>query len=284
MMNARVALRVAAVQLNSQTNVGENLATSARLVSEAGRRGADLVLLPENFAYLGPEAGRRQLAEPLGNLDAPIQRALADMARRDHLVVVGGGFPEQSDDPERPYNTCAGYSPQGELLASYRKIHLFDIDLPQLTHRESDIIQAGDRLVVTQTPLGRLGLATCYDLRFPELFRRLSSADAQLFCIPAAFSVATGREHWEPLLRARAIENQAYVIAPNQFGRHNSTICTCGHSMIVDPWGTPLAIAPDGEGVVTAEIDLERQAQIRRQLPALQHRRDPHRLELDRPS
>ena len=271
----------AAVQMTSGADKSANLTKATALVEEAARRGALLVALPELFNCLAEPQRIRAAAEPI---PGPTSTAMSRLAARLGITLLAGSIGEQVEDAERVFNTSLLFSPEGEQLASYRKIYLFDIDLPQqLSYQESSIVQAGDRLVVTQTALGRLGQATCYDLRFPELFRRLMTADAEVLCIPSAFAVATGRDHWEPLLRARAIENQAYVIAPNQFGRHDSTIRTCGRSMIVDPWGIPLAVAADGETVVTAEIDLDRQQQIRRQLPALQHRRDVDKMELEQP-
>jgi predicted amidohydrolase len=268
----------AAVQMTSGADKSANLVKATELVEEAAGRGASLVALPELFNCLAEPQVIRAAAEPI---PGPTSTAMSQLAARLEITLLAGSIGQRVEGEERIYNTSLLFSPDGKQLACYQKIHLFDIDLPQLSHRESDIMGAGDSLAVTQTPFGRLGQATCYDLRFPELFRRLMTADAEIFCIPAAFSVATGQAHWEPLLRARAIENQAYVIAPNQFGRHANTIHTCGHSMIVDPWGTPLAVAADGENVITAEIDPERQQQIRRQLPALQHRRDIEKMKLE---
>jgi predicted amidohydrolase len=271
----------AAVQMTSGSDKSANLARATALVEQAAARGAQLVALPEMFNCLAVPQRIHEAAEPI---PGPTSEAMSQLAARLGITLLAGSIGERVGDDDRIFNTSLLFSPDGAQLACYRKIHLFDIDLPlQLSHQESSIMQAGDRLVVTPTPLGRFGQATCYDLRFPELFRRLITAGAEILCVPSAFSVPTGRDHWEPLLRARAIENQAHVIAPNQFGRHTSTIRTCGRSMIVDAWGIPLATATDGETVVTAEIDLDRQAQIRRQLPALQHRRDLDAMEIEQP-
>ena len=268
------ALRVAAVQLNSQTRVEENLAKCHDMVSRAASRGAEMVILPENFAYLGPEAGRREIAEGIGEVEAPVQRALVEMARRNQVVVVGGGLPERSDDPARPYNTCVAYSPQGELLASYRKIHLFDVELSDgTTLRESSASSAGSEPVVMQFAGTTVGLSICYDLRFPELYRALVDRGAEVLMIPAAFTLQTGKDHWHVLLRARAIESQSWVVAPNQWGRHGGARASYGHTMIVDPWGTIVAECSDRVGFVLADLDHDIVTSVRSALPSLRHRR-----------
>jgi predicted amidohydrolase len=273
-MNARAALRVAAVQLNSQTRVEENLARCHELVARAAKRGAELVILPENFAYLGPEAGRREIAERIGEVAAPVQRALVDMARRNSVVVVGGGLPEVSGDPERPYNTCVAYSPQGELLASYRKIHLFDVELNDgTTLRESSATSAGSEPVVMQMADTILGLSICYDLRFPKLYRALVDRGAEVLLVPAAFTLQTGKDHWHVLLRARAIESQSWVVAPNQCGRHAGARASYGHTMIVDPWGIVVAQCSERVGFVVADLDRDIVTSVRSSLPSLRHRR-----------
>jgi predicted amidohydrolase len=269
----------ACVQMTSGQDKSKNLETATRLTEEAVGRGARLVVLPELFNCLAmPETILAQ-AE---TIPGPTAEAMSGLAARLQTTLLAGSIAEHVPGSSKVFNTSLLISPDGTLLAQYRKIHLFDIDLPgHVTFQESSFMQPGDRLVVTETLLGKLGQATCYDLRFPELFRRLIAAGAQVLCIPSAFTLATGKDHWEPLLRARAIENQAFVIAPNQCGRHHPSIQTYGRSMILDPWGIPLAVAPDGETVITAEIDFDRQAQIRAELPSLQHRRNLDDLSFD---
>lgn len=263
-----------AIQLSSQGDVGGNLERVAALVAEAARRGASLVVLPENFAYMGDEEGKRALAEELEPAAGPIARALAGAARVASVTVVAGGFPERSADPARPYNTCAVFGPDGGLVARYRKLHLFDVELSDGTrYRESASTSAGEGTVVTEVDGAQLGLSICYDLRFPELYRALSAAGAEVIVVPAAFTLLTGKDHWHVLLRARAIEAQAYVIAAAQWGRHPGGRATYGKSCIIDPWGEVIAQASEGEGVVTATLDPAYLARVRANLPALRHRR-----------
>lgn len=270
---------VGAVQMTSGPDKARNLETAVRLVEEATARGARLVTLPELFNCLGGSETIASQAEPV---PGPTSLAMSELAARLQVTLLAGSIAEQVEGADKVFNTSLLFSPEGEQLASYRKIHLFDIDLPgQITFQESSFMQAGDRMVVTETSIGRLGQATCYDLRFPELFRRLMNAGADVLCVPSAFTLPTGRDHWQPLLRARAIENQTYVIASNQYGRNGPGIVTYGRSAIIDPWGVPLAVAADGENVITAEIDLNHQAEIRARLPALQHRRNLDELDLD---
>ncbi len=269
---------VSAVQMTSGADKSENVARAIDLVEQAANRGANLVVLPELFNCLGSPEEILAAAE---SIPGPTASAMSQLAARLRITLLAGSIGERTAESDKAFNTSLLFGPDGRQLACYRKIHLFDIDLPdRLTYRESSFMQAGDQLVVTETPVGKLGQGTCYDLRFPELFRRLSAAGAQILCLPSAFALTTGRDHWEPLLRARAIENQAYVIAANQFGRNAESIRTCGRSMIIDPWGIPLATAADGETVIAAEIDLDHLAEIRRNLPALEHRRDPHELKV----
>lgn len=263
----------AAVQMSSGLDLDANLAAAARLVEQAAERGARLIALPELFNRLGDQAPMLAGAE---EVPGPTSRFLADLASRFGITLVGGSICERSPIEGKCYNTCLVFGPDGRELARYRKLHLFDIDLPRaIQYQESRIFLPGDTATAAAAREGRLGVAICYDLRFPELFRRLTDLGAEIVAIPSAFALATGRDHWELLLRARAIENQAFVIAPNQYGQHSPQLATYGRSMIVDPWGTPLAVAADGESVVVAEIDLDRQKEIRRRLPALQHRRAP---------
>ena len=265
---------VAAVQLSSQADVAQNLAVCERLVGEAARRGARIVVLPENFAFMGDEAARLGAAERLGDAHAPIQTALSGFARAAGVYVVGGGMPERSDDAERPFNTLVCFAPNGELSASYRKIHLFDVELADGTSLcESAKTSAGTEPVVAVLDGFRVGLSICYDVRFPELYRKLADRGAELLLVPAAFTLHTGKDHWHVLLRARAIEAQAYVVAAAQWGKHPLGRSTYGHALVADPWGTVTAEASDGLGFALAAIDAERLAAVRRSLPALTHRR-----------
>ncbi|MBC8868745.1 MAG: carbon-nitrogen hydrolase family protein [Planctomycetes bacterium] len=270
---------VGAVQMTSGPDKARNLATAVRLVEEAAARGAQLIALPELFNCLADSATIVSQAEPV---PGPTSLAMSELAARLQVTLLAGSIAQRVEGSDKVFNASLLFSPKGEQLACYRKIHLFDIDLPgQITFQESGFMQAGDRLVVTETAIGRLGQATCYDLRFPELFRRLVDAGADVLCVPSAFTLATGRDHWQPLLRVRAIENQTYVIASNQYGNNGPGIVTYGRSAIIDPWGVSLAIAADGETVITAEIDLDHQAEIRERLPALRHRRNLDEMNLD---
>lgn len=263
----------AAVQLSSQGDVGENLSRASALVDEAARRGATHVLLPENFAYLGDEEGRRAVAEDLGQADGPIARRLAEAARVHGVHVLAGGMPERSSDPARPFNTCAVFAPDGRITAAYRKIHLFDVDLAERSYRESGATTPGDAPAWVDAAGVRVGLSICYDLRFPELYRALAAGGADVLVVPAAFTVTTGKDHWHVLLRARAIESQAYVVAAAQWGRHPGGRLTYGKSCIVDPWGEVIAQASEGEGVIVAPIDRGYLQRVRASLPSLRHRR-----------
>ena len=264
-------LRVAAVQMNSQNDVSANLQRVGELVGEASEAGAALVVLPENFAFMGSEEARRGVAEELDG-DGPIVNGLRDLSARHRLVLVAGGMAERSDDPRRPYNTSAVFA-AGELLARYRKIHLFDVDVADgVQYRESAATRPGDSAVIVPACGLRVGLSVCYDLRFPELYRRLVDGGADLLTVPAAFTLVTGKDHWHVLVRARAIESQAYVLAAAQWGRHGSR-ATYGKSCLVDPWGDVVAQASEGEGVVMGEVDTEYLATVRRKVPALLHRR-----------
>jgi predicted amidohydrolase len=265
---------VAAVQLNSTPEVDANLARSRELIREAAARGARLVALPEYFAYLGPEAGLAALAQPV---DGPLVTGFRELAAELKIFLLLGTFPESADPGQAlPYNTSLLLGPQGQVLARYRKLHLFDADLPgRPPHRESRSTRPGAEVVaapLTGTP-GVAGLAICYDLRFPELFRALMAKGANLFLVPAAFTLATGPDHWEVLLRARAIENQAYVVAPAQYGGYAPGRRCFGRSLIIDPWGLVLAQAPDREGLILARLDFECLQSLRAEFPCLSHRR-----------
>ncbi len=265
----------AAGQLTSTDDVAANLAVCADLTAQAADRGAELLVLPENFAFLGKsDRDKLAIAEEIGGAPGPIVRAVQELARRHRMWIVGGGLPERLPaDPARTHNTAVVVDPDGALAAVYRKLHLFDVAIPgKAEHRESAATAPGTDVITAATPLGALGVTICYDLRFPELYRRLAVAGADLLLVPAAFTAYTGAAHWHALLRARAIENQCYVIAAAQSGRHNERRETYGHSLIIDPWGAVLAELPSGTGVITAEIDPARLAETRAQMPCLSHR------------
>jgi predicted amidohydrolase len=277
--DAAVAM-VGVVQMTSTAEVSENLRRAAQLCQRAQDRGAELVLLPENFALLASDETLKhqhaaQLSEGSGR--GQIIESMQAVAQSLRMRLVLGGLPAQSEDARRVYNACVSLDPDGKVAAVYRKIHLFDVDFAAAatTLRESATVMAGDpsQAIVVATPWGGLGLSVCYDLRFPELYRRLVRAGARMLAVPAAFTLHTGKDHWHVLLRARAIENQCFVLAAAQQGRHSPSRLTYGHSLIVDPWGTVLAECPDGEGVAVAELDLAAQARIRSELPCLAHRR-----------
>ncbi len=261
----------AAIQMNAGPDKAANLERAERLVRVGAARGANLVALPEVFNWRGK---RNEQAAAAETLDGKSLLLMSRLARELQIHIVAGSITEQIDGESRCYNTSALFGPDGGRIAVYRKIHLFDVDLPgRVTVRESDAKLAGADVVTGATQLGAIGLSICYDLRFPELYRRLTFAGAQIIAIPSAFTFPTGEAHWEPLLRARAIENQAYVIAPAQFGPNVYGYSDYGNSMIVDPWGRVIARAADQEGVVVAPIDLEYQERVRRELPALKHAR-----------
>jgi predicted amidohydrolase len=267
-------LRVAALQLSSQEHLSENLERVDALVARAARAGAELVVLPECFAYMGPGEGSCALAERLGDADAPIQRALTRLAQRDRVAIVAGGFPERSSEPQRPFNTSACFAPSGELVTAYRKIHLFDVDLR--THGtlcESRNMSPGTEVVVARLQGFGVGLSICYDLRFPELYRRLVDQGAEVLTVPAAFTLYTGKDHWHVLLRARAIESQCYMVAAAQWGKHPEGKATFGHALIADPWGAVIAEASDQIGFAIANVERAFLQEIRTRVPSLTHRR-----------
>ena len=279
-------LTAAVVQLCSTAEVARNLASVTALCERARARGAELIVLPENFALLSPDerdkfswAVRITQAAAGGPLagEGEILDRMRELAQRLGVHLVLGGLPEAGPSPERVFNSSVHLGPDGSIAAVYRKIHLFDVHFASAATslRESASVEYGatDQAIVSATPWGGLGLSVCYDVRFPELYRRLVAAGAQLLAIPAAFTLHTGKDHWHVLLRARAIENQCFVLAAAQQGRHSQTRYTYGHSLIVDPWGTVLCDCPDGEGVAVAELDLLSLQRIRSELPALHHRR-----------
>jgi predicted amidohydrolase len=266
---------IAAVQMCSTDDLVGNLTTCRRLAAEAADRGARILVLPECFAFLGTREGDKlAIAETIDDAHpGPIVEMLQNVATQHRMVVVAGGLPERvAGDQARTYNTALVVGPGGELAARYRKIHLFDVDIPGgATLRESDATAPGDAgLLVRSHGLG-LGVTICYDVRFPELYRRLWRAGADVLLVPAAFTAHTGRAHWHLLLRTRAIENQAYVVAAAQGGRHNEKRESFGHSLIVDPWGTILAELPEGEGVVVADLDPAVIAKTRLNMPCATH-------------
>ena len=264
---------VATVQMNSGDDQHANLQAAAAAVDAAAEQGACLVVLPENFAAMSAhDADRRDRSEADG--DGPVQAALSAMARRAGVWLVGGTVPIRVEHDLRPAAACCVYDPAGQRVARYDKIHLFDVDLPgaQERYRESANTAPGRVPVTVGTPWGRLGLAVCYDLRFPELFRKLVADGADLFVVPAAFTYATGHAHWEVLLRARAIENLCYVVAAAQTGEHPGGRRTWGHSMVVGPWGEVFADGGDRPGPVIAGVDPSRPQRLRTEFPVLMHR------------
>lgn len=266
----------AVVQMTSTSDAEANWRQLRELVERAARLGAKLVATPENSNYLGPHAEKVRLAE---TLDGPTCLRCTELARRLGIHLLLGSFNERSPDPERCYNTSVLFGPDGEQLAVYRKIHLFDIDLSdEVRFQESATVMAGTETVVADSRLGRLGrlgLSICYDLRFAELYARLAAAGAEILAVPSAFTARTGQDHWHPLLRARAIENQCWLIAPAQCGLHDDQglRASYGHAMIIDPWGHIVAMASDGPGIAFAEIDLELVTRVRRAMPVAEHRR-----------
>ena len=275
-------MRIAALQMVSTPDVEHNLAVAAQLIERAAAAGASLVALPEYFCLIGhSDRDKLALAEEPGA--GPIQQMLSDAARRHGVWVIGGTLPLRSDDPERVFNSCCTYSPDGSLAARYDKLHLFCFDNGRERYDEGRVLRAGSEPVAFSAPSPeaaaplRVGLSICYDLRFPELYRSLMAQAGQppcvLLAVPASFTHTTGQAHWELLLRARAVENQCYVIAPAQGGLHANGRRTWGHSMVIDPWGEVLAVQAEGEGVVLADLSRERIAEVRSQLPALAHRR-----------
>jgi predicted amidohydrolase len=264
-------VRVAAVQLNSTADRGSNLAVADRLTRAAAADGARLIVLPEKWTAIGSDEQSRVAAEPL---DGPSIGWAREIAGELGIDLVAGSILERVEGHERLANTSVHVDPSGEVKAVYRKLHMFDVEVDGRTYRESELEEPGDEIITSETADGvELGLSICYDLRFPELYRILAVRGARVLSVPAAFTLATTRDHWETLLRARAIENQAFVIAANQVGEHPAGQRSGGRSMIVDPWGLVLAQAHDAEGYIVADLDLRRQEEIRARLPALANRR-----------
>jgi len=268
-MSATAAFKAAAVQMVSTPKVGENLAAAAKLIARAAEKGAKLVALPEYFCILGM-SGTDKVAAREKDGAGPIQEFLSETARRHGVWLVGGSVPLECADPGKVRNSCLVYDSDGRRVARYDKIHLFGLELGAERFDEAKTIEAGTQPCAIESPFGRIALSVCYDVRFPELYRALAPMD--IILVPSAFTATTGRAHWETLLRARAIENLAWVLAPAQGGKHQNGRETHGHSMIIDPWGKVVAERAAGPGVVMADIDPQFQAKLRSSLPALEHR------------
>lgn len=268
-----MGVRVSVVQMNSGGDLEVNLKATERLVRKGADDGAKLIVVPECFAELGTEQGKLAVAEPLPE-GGPILERMARLAEDTQAELVLGGFWETGTQPDKVRNACVQVRADGSVGAVYRKIHLFDVDLADGTKLcESDTVEAGVEAVVADSVVGALGLSICYDLRFPELYRQLVVQGATTLVVPAAFTLHTGKDHWHALLRARAIENQAFVLAAAQTGRHSSTRVSYGNALICDPWGTVLAMCGEGEGVATATLDFDYLERVRSTLPSLKNRR-----------
>jgi len=264
-------MKIAAVQMVSGIHSEHNRATAQRLIGEAAGAGAELVVLPEYFCFMGrTDRDKLDIAEAPG--EGPLQQMLSNAAREHGLWLIGGTLPIRTDDPDRVLNANCVYAPDGSLVLRYDKIHLFKYETERDHYDEGRTIRAGAEPMSFRAGALKVGLSVCYDLRFPELYRALMHPPCDLISVPAAFTHTTGLAHWELLLRARAVENQCYVIAAAQGGQHENGRRTFGHSMVIDPWGQVLSVLPEGEGVVLAELDPARIAQVREQLPALRHR------------
>lgn len=264
-------MRIAAIQMTSGADKAHNLDVATQLIRKAAESGAEFAGVPENFAWMGPEPERAANAE---SLEGETLARMASLARELKITLLAGSVLENGAPGGRVFNTSVLFGPDGSRLGVYRKIHLFDVEVGDgQTYRESAAVAPGTDVVVADSPVGKVGLSVCYDLRFPELYRKHADAGAVLLTVPAAFTLMTGKDHWEVLLRARAIENQAYVIAPAQQGRHPKDRLTWGHAMVVDPWGLVVARASEGEGFAMADLDAAYLAKVRKSLPALQHRR-----------
>ncbi len=264
----------AAIQMASSPNISSNLLQAERLIAETAAAGAKLAALPENFAFMGVnEFDKVQVREQEGT--GQIQDFLSDVAKKYSIWLIGGTIPLVAKDDNKVRAACLVFNDQGQRVARYDKVHLFDVSVPDTdeVYKESDSIEPGEYPLVIDTPFGKLGIAVCYDLRFPEFFRTMAKDGLDILVVPAAFTAETGAAHWEVLLRARAIENLCYVVAPNQGGFHLNGRKTFGHSMIIDPWGVLLDCYKTGSGFVSADIDLERLEKTRQSFPVLEHRR-----------
>ena len=271
---------IAAAQMTVCDRWEDNLNTCHALAKDAAKQQASAILLPENFAFFAQNLDKRlAMSEALdASTIGPVQQALKHIAQDTGLWIIAGGMrerhpTEQHAIPQKTYNTCVVLSPQGQLVQTYRKVHLFDLDIPnKVSFKESSTTLPGNQSAVVDLPFGRIGLSICYDLRFPEYYRQLSREGAQIILVPASFSAHTGAAHWHTLLRARAIENQCYVVAAAQTGYIDESMETYGHSLIVDPWGEIIAEKKEGVGIVTATIDLEHLNTVRTNMPCLEHR------------
>jgi predicted amidohydrolase len=263
-------IRAAAIQMSSTPNKAENLETAERLMRQTVAAGAELVALPELFSCHGLEKAYRESSEPI---PGPTTGFLGELAREFGVYVLGGSILEGEPEADMLHNTSTFFDPSGELTAAYRKIHLFDVKAPDRDYLESNTVAPGREIVTAKAGPATLGLSVCYDVRFPELYRLLALRGAEILAVPAAFTLQTGKDHWELLLRARAVENQAYVIAPAQWGRKADGRWTYGRSMVIDPWGTVLATCPDRDGFALATIDLDYLDRFRTEFPALKNRR-----------
>jgi len=263
----------AAIQMCSKPDLEKNLVEAEELIELAVRRGAELIGLPENFAFMGAEADKLNQS---ADIALKAEKFIKTMAQRFQVTLLGGGFPVPvQDEPQKAYNTAVLVDPSGQEIARYRKVHLFDVNVPDgNTYQESSTVMAGKDLppLYVSDTYGKIGLSICYDVRFPELYRHLSDQGADILFVPAAFTAYTGKDHWKVLLQARAIENTCYIIAPAQTGNNYERRYTHGHAMIIDPWGVILADAGEETGVAIAEINASRLEQVRRQMPSLQHR------------
>ncbi|MFM2481845.1 carbon-nitrogen hydrolase family protein [Celerinatantimonas sp. YJH-8] len=268
-MNSAKNVKIAAIQMNSYSDIAYNIATAERLINEAVLQGASYVLLPEYFYWMGRnDADRLSFAEVFG--DGLLQRHLSGWAKQYGVWISGGTIALKSLEPDRVFNTNLTFDPSGICVGRYDKIHLFGFDDGEQSYQESDVLYPGDQVQTIQTPFARIRPSVCYDLRFPELYRQ--RPDYELITAPAAFTYKTGLAHWHLLLQARAVENQCYVLAAGQTGEHDGGKRTFGHSVIIDPWGEIVAERQEGDGIVIAELDKTRLATVRRQLPALAHR------------
>ncbi len=266
------SLTVAAIQMTAGDDKESNLAKAKTLIDAAIKKGARFVVLPEYFNFCGDPKLHRQEAEPI---PGPTIEMLATKARENRVYILGGSIAESINGEGKFCNTSVLLGPSGDIIAKYRKIHLFDVEIDhRVIMKESDVVEPGDKIVLVETEYGFIGLSICYDLRFPELYRALAVGGARIIFVPASFMLATGKDHWTPLLRARAIENQVFVVAADQIGPLPGTrMLRYGRSMIVDPWGTVLVQAPDTETVITAELDFDYLSRVRKQVPSLAHRR-----------
>jgi predicted amidohydrolase len=266
-----VTIECAVIQLCSTPDKAENLEEARRLISTAAEKGAELIALPENYSFIGGDDEKLKEVEDIET--GPSVMLLREMAVKHRVVIVGGSVPLRASEPSRVTNTCLVFNPNGDIIARYDKIHMFDIFLDSsTTYTESKYVEAGDQIVTFKQLGHTMGLSICYDVRFPELYRKLFEKGSEVLFVPAAFTIPTGKDHWEVLLRTRAIENQCYVVAPAQWGRHTEKRSSYGRSLVIDPWGQIIAQAPDKECVIYAELDFNYLKDVRRRLPALKHR------------